>query len=110
MIQYMQIQRNLKVFVKRKKENKLTDRIINLIIKGEEEALFSKTLATIKKDVPIDFSVPEKEWLEGFDDEEFQKICKGLSFVVLKTLSIKTVSCVTKKYYRKRIRDWWPWV
>jgi 5'-3' exonuclease len=46
---------------KEKKENKITDRIINLIIEGEEEALFSKTLATIRCDAPIDFKLPNEE-------------------------------------------------
>lgn len=80
---YDLIHNNLEKFksiAKEKKENKLTDRIINLIIEGEEEALFSKTLATIKKDVPIDFKLPEKEWLEGLDDTEFQNICKEFEF------------------------------
>ncbi len=86
-----------KSFCKEKKENKLTDRIINLIIEGEEEALFSKTLATIKKDVPIDFSVPEKEWLEGFDDEEFQKICKEFEFRSFKNAFNKNSFKDTKK-------------
>ena len=33
----------------------------------EEEALFSKTLATIRRDAPIDFKLPEKVWKENFD-------------------------------------------
>ena len=65
---------------KKDKVNKITDRIINLIIEGEEEAIFSKTLATIRKDAPIDFSLPKKEWLENFDDSEFIKICNEFEF------------------------------
>ncbi len=69
-----------KAVCKEKKENKITDRIINLIIEGEEEAIFSKTLATIRKDAPINFSLPKKEWLENFNDEEFIKICNEFEF------------------------------
>lgn len=69
-----------KSICKEKKEYKLTDRIINLIIEGEEEALFSKTLATVKKDVPINFKLPEKEWLENFNDTNFVNICKEFEF------------------------------
>lgn len=65
---------------KEKKENKITDRIINLIIEGEEEALFSKTLATIRRDAPIDFKLPENEWLENFNDEKFVALCNEFEF------------------------------
>lgn len=49
------------------KELKLTDRIIGLIRDGEEEALFSKSLATIRRDAPIVFSLPAPlhETIEG---------------------------------------------
>ncbi|MDQ1281851.1 MAG: polymerase [Patescibacteria group bacterium] len=65
---------------KKDKANKITDRIINLIIEGEEEAIFSKTLATIRKDAPINFSLPEKEWLKDFNEAEFLKICNEFEF------------------------------
>lgn len=42
-------------------------RIINLLKEGEEEAIFSKTLATIKLDVPIKFSLPKKTFSENID-------------------------------------------
>jgi DNA polymerase I len=41
-------------------------RIIQLLKDGEEEALFSKTLATIRRDAPITFSFPVKPWFSGF--------------------------------------------
>lgn len=46
------------------KEAGLTERIFNLIKDGEEEALFSKILATIRKDAPIEFVLPAKTWQE----------------------------------------------
>lgn len=55
-------------------------RIINLLIEGEEEALFSKTLAQIRLDVPIDFSLPNKSWVETFNTEKAEKLFKELEF------------------------------
>lgn len=84
---YDLIHKNKDEFIKickSKKEYKLTDRIINLIIEGEDEAIFSKTLATIRRDAPIDFVLPEKEWLNNFNDTEFRKICDEYEFRSLK--------------------------
>ena len=69
---------------KAKKEYKLTDRIINLIIDGEEDAVFSKTLATIRKDAKINFLLPKEKWLENWSDQEFKKICEEYEFKSLK--------------------------
>ncbi|MBI2097992.1 MAG: hypothetical protein HYT46_03640 [Candidatus Vogelbacteria bacterium] len=43
----------------------LKDRVIKLLLDGEEEALFSKTLATIRRDAPINFSLPPDTWRAG---------------------------------------------
>lgn len=71
---------------KEKKENKITDRIINLIIDGEEEAIFSKTLATIRIDASIDFSLPKEYWLQDFNDDKFVKICTEYEFKSFKNV------------------------
>jgi len=42
----------------------ITKRIVGLLEEGKEEALFSKTLATIRRDAPIEISLPEKSWKE----------------------------------------------
>jgi len=55
-------------------------RMINLLKEGEDEALFSKTLATIKLDVPVEFSLPKKKWKESFDTEKVSKLFTELSF------------------------------
>ena len=84
---YQKIHQNKEEFIKickSKKENKITDRIINLILEGEDEAIFSQTLATIREDAPLDFVFPTKEWLEDFDDREFKKICEEFEFRTLK--------------------------
>lgn len=41
-------------------------RIVELLAEGEEEALFSKMLATIRKDAPITFALPKSTWRETF--------------------------------------------
>ncbi len=45
---------------------KVSDRIKTLLKENEKEALFSKTLATIRADAPINFVLPP-EWREHFD-------------------------------------------
>src|SRR3989338_10720838 len=58
----------------------ITDRILKLIEDGEEEALFSKTLATIRPDAPIKFVLPEKVWRESVDFEKATSLFKVLEF------------------------------
>jgi len=62
------------------KEKGITDRIITLLLENEEEAMFSKMLATIRRDVPIDFSLPLKTWKETFSTEGADKLFKDLEF------------------------------
>ena len=58
----------------------LTDRIVNLIKEGEEEALFSKTLATIRTDAPIDFSLPKKKWKDMVDKDKVAEFFRQMEF------------------------------
>ncbi len=58
-------------------------RIIGLLKDGEEEALFSKTLATIRLDAPIEFSLPENKWSESFDINKIEKLFIELEFRTL---------------------------
>lgn len=75
-----------KIYKKLKKsENVFLDagikpRIIGLLKEGEEEAVFSKTLATIRLDAPIKFSLPENPWRESFDAEQVNKLFVELEF------------------------------
>jgi DNA polymerase-1 len=57
----------------------ITDRIIGLIEEGEDEAVFSKTLATIRLDAPIEFSLP-KLFVELFDSGKIEKLFTDLEF------------------------------
>lgn len=48
------------------KKAAITERVAELLLNNEEEALFSKTLATIRHDAPIEFKLP-KPWRETLD-------------------------------------------
>ncbi|MBP9711618.1 MAG: hypothetical protein KBD55_01115 [Candidatus Pacebacteria bacterium] len=52
----------------------LTPRLAELIKENEEEAMFSKTLATIRRDAPVDFSLPEKTFWENSDLKKIEKV------------------------------------
>lgn len=55
-------------------------RIIELLKGGEEEAQFSKTLAEIRRDAPIDFYLEKVSWRESFDKEKARPILSELGF------------------------------
>ncbi len=55
-------------------------RIVELLKNGEEEALFSKTLATIRRDAPITFELPKKEFMEGVEVEKIEALFRELEF------------------------------
>ncbi len=57
----------------------LTARVKNLIIEGEDDAIFSKTLATIRRDAPIDFVLPER-FPHGAAKDKIEKLFSELEF------------------------------
>ena len=60
----------------------ITERVKNLLLENEEEALFSKTLATIRPDAPINWKLPE-EWGPNFKLDEALELFKTLGFRTL---------------------------
>ena len=58
-------------------------RIVELLKVGEEEALFSKMLGTIRRDAPIYFTLPEKLWRETVEMKEIQNLFSELEFRML---------------------------
>lgn len=58
----------------------IKERVRKLLRDGEEEALFSKTLATIRRDAPIQFSIPEKRWSETLDHKKIDALFSELDF------------------------------
>lgn len=55
-------------------------RIIDLLRDNEEEARFSKMLATIRHDAPIDFVLPKEEWKVSHQRENVKKLFTELDF------------------------------
>ncbi len=65
------------------KQAGLTDRMIKLLAEGEEEALFSKTLATIRRDAGIEFVLGKNQWRENLNLETVDKLFAKLEFRTL---------------------------
>lgn len=59
-------------------------RIIGLLREHEEDARFSKSLATIRVDAPIAFSVPPKTWKETISLQKLMELCDTYGFRSLK--------------------------
>ncbi|OGI95495.1 hypothetical protein A2917_02980 [Candidatus Nomurabacteria bacterium RIFCSPLOWO2_01_FULL_42_17] len=58
----------------------ISPRIIELIKNNEEEALFSKTLAKIRTDAPLDFRLPEKTFWENADLKKVEAVFTKFEF------------------------------
>jgi DNA polymerase-1 len=91
------------IYKKLKKDEKafekagIKKRIIELLKAGEEEALFSKMLATIRRDAPIHFVIPEKIWREDIQMQKLEELFKEFEFRALggklaEALSIEVVN------------------
>lgn len=63
-----------------KKQTGLTERLFNLIKDGEDEAIFSKTLATIRHDAPIDFNIDECDFRKNIDTVKLREVFTKLEF------------------------------
>ncbi|HVB20291.1 MAG TPA: DNA polymerase [Candidatus Paceibacterota bacterium] len=65
-------------------------RILGLLRDHEEDARFSKSLATIRLDAPIAFTLPEQIWRESIDVQKMFMMCDEFGFRTLKE-RIKTM-------------------
>lgn len=61
-----------------------SERIVKLLKEGEDEAIFSKTLASIRRDAPIDFSLPKDHWIENIDKDNVFRMFQAFEFRSLK--------------------------
>ncbi len=84
--------------------NGIKPRMIELLKAGEEEARFSKMLATIRTDVPVTFVLPEKSWRDGIDVEKTLALFVELGF---RTLSnrVKTLLDLPQSEDREILAD-----
>jgi len=81
------IEKMYKVLKKNRQEfldKGIKERIVKLLEEGEEEALFSKTLATIRLDAPIETPDISKSWFEGYVPEKLSTLFDILEFRTLK--------------------------
>lgn len=77
----------------------ITNRMLEKLIEGEEDALFSKELATIRTDAPITFSLPKKPWQEGIDIDTIVSLFDTYAFRSLaqRVRSLKGVEAHTEE-------------
>lgn len=59
-------------------------RMIGLLKEHEEDALFSKSMATIRTDAPIAFSIPKKEWRDDMKQERIFAVFDEFGFRTLR--------------------------
>lgn len=62
---------------------------------GKDEALFSKMLATIRRDGPIHFVLPETEWIPGVNQDTVTNLLSELDFRALKSKVAEAFSFTT---------------
>jgi len=72
----------------------ITPRVIELLREGKEDAEFSKVLATIRRDAPIEWKLPEKSWKESVDVTQAAKLFSELEF---RTMTSKLQSALGQK-------------
>ncbi len=68
---------------KSKKKTALTEKLAERLKENKEMAFFSKKLATIIKDIDLDFNLEKSNWLAYFDREKAGKILQDLGFYSL---------------------------
>jgi DNA polymerase I len=86
---------------------KLSDRIRTLLAENKKEALFSKTLATIRTDAPIHFTLPP-DWRTSLDTDKLFNLFNELEFRAMgervRQLLNKNPQSVTDKKENKTIQ------
>jgi len=70
----------------------ITPRIIQLLKDNKEEAEFSKVLATIRRDSPITFVLPDKTFRDGLDIKKVSALWHELEFRTLTQRLEKAIS------------------
>lgn len=68
---------------KPKKGDVLTEKLIEKLTENKDQAFFSKKLATIIRNVDIDFSLDKADWRKNMDRQEIERIFKEFGFYSL---------------------------
>lgn len=66
-------------------------RVVKLLEENEEEAVFSKTLATIRRDAPITFILPQYTWKHEVDTGKLTQLFDELEFATLKRRALALI-------------------
>src|SRR3989338_6104808 len=61
----------------------IKERTVKLLEEHEEEALFSRELGAIRRDVPIEFELEKLKWKNGYDNKKVTDLFKELGFTSL---------------------------
>jgi len=69
--------------IESKKKLKLSPKLLEKLIENKDQAFFSKKLATIVRNVPIDFNLEKSDWRKNLNRGEFEKTLKELGFYSL---------------------------
>jgi DNA polymerase-1 len=83
-------------------------RVIELLKQSEEEAMFSKMLATIRRDAAIDFKLSEKSWKEGVDLSRARNLFAEMEFRKMADRLEETLGGETRKAKPERIVEDYP--
>lgn len=86
----------------------ITERFYNLLIQHKDDAIFSKALATIRLDAPIDFDLVQKEpWYECADVSAFNKLIERYELKSIRGKLEKVIAIQQGKESLKIVDDAW---
>ncbi len=84
---------------------KLKPKLRETLLKYKEQAFFSKMLATIKRDAPVDFNLKQCEWGK-YDKEKVVQILKNFEFYTLLNKLPGRKKPVEKEVIKKNLKLW----
>jgi len=84
---------------------KLKPKLRETLLEYKEQAFFSKMLATIKRDVPVDFNLKQCEWGK-YDKEKVIQIFKNFEFYTLLDKLPGPKKPVEKEVIKKNLKLW----
>ena len=82
-------------------------RIVGLLKEGKDNALFSKEVATIRRDVPVEFEIPKGDWKENANFEKISTLLMDLGFRSL-VQKMKEIFGITPKEEKTKELDLKP--
>lgn len=86
----------------------ITERFYNLLLQHKDDAIFSKALATIRLDAPIDFDLVQKEpWYECADINAFNKLIEKYELKSIRGKLEKVIAIQQGKEAIKIVEDSW---